>query len=117
MRGFNGVLFASGPETIAEEALSPGPVTRRILAIERVWAAQPISMSSAADRARGDVLRMVSVVDALQARLRQRRLETGPEERLLRQMVSLGYPASQVGTMPDPHGRRLLQRFIHRECY
>ena len=77
MRGFNGALFAGGAETMAEQALSPGLVTRRILVTERVCAAQPISMSRAADTARGDVLRMVSVVDALQARLRQRRLETG----------------------------------------
>ena len=115
MRGLNGALFAGGPEPVAEEVLSLGPVTQRTPVTERVRAAQPISMSSAADRARGDVLRLVSVVDALQARLRQRRLETGPEERLLRQVVSLTYPADHVGTLPDLPGRRLLQRLVHRE--
>ena len=73
-------------------------------------------MSHAADTVRRDVLRMVSVVDTLQARLRQRRLGTGPEERRLRQVVSLGYPADHVGTLPDPPGRRLLQQLLHREC-
>jgi nitroreductase len=40
-----------------------------------------------------------------------------PEERLLREMISLGYPAEHLQPTPNPPGRKPLEQLVHWERY
>ncbi len=40
-----------------------------------------------------------------------------PDERLLRETISLGYPAEHVGKTPNPPGRKPLEQLVHWDRY
>ena len=96
--------------------------------VYRAWALiEPSNVAStrafekAAYVAVADVIHAkMAVVDKLVIRPpdpEAKRLLGIPQERLMRETISLGYPAEHLQPTPNPPGRRPLEQLVHWEHY
>ena len=74
-------------------------------------------MSSRGSRLGAAVGHFTGPGDTWAASAEAKRLLGIPQERLMRETISLGYPAEHLQPTPNPPGRRPLEQLVHWEHY
>ena len=100
-----GIASVIHPEVPDLDAYDEGRLAERIL------------LAAAAQGVGAAIGHFTGPADTWAASAEAKRLLGIPDERLLRETISLGYPAEHLQPTPNPPGRRLLEQLVHLEHY
>jgi nitroreductase len=100
-----GLAIVIRPEVPDLDAYDEGRLAERIL------------LAAAAHGVGAAVGHFTGPGDTWAASAEAKRLLGIPNERLLREMISLGYPAAQLQRTPNPPGRKPLEQLVHWDRY
>ena len=100
-----GIAIVIRPEVPDLDAYDEGRLAERIL------------LAAAAHRVGAAVGHFTGPGDTWAASAEAKRLLGIPQERLMRETISLGYPAEHLQPTPNPPGRRPLEQLVHWEHY